>query len=204
MPFQNKLGKSSESVCGLVFYLSDLNISSQDDVVPVPLQDVKINAKIVDFVSEITVTQSFVNVENNPIEVVYMFPIEEEASVIAFEADIDHRTIVTEIREKEKARDEYNEAIQNNKTAVLLEETQPDIFQIKLGQLKAGAGAVIKIKYLSELPVEDDKIKLTIPTTIAPRYIPPSDNTEAASKIASISYSSSRPAPLSIEFNGIS
>ena len=119
MPFQNKLGKSSESVCGLVFYLSDLNISSQDDVVPVPLQDVKINAKIVDFVSEITVTQSFVNVENNPIEVVYMFPIEEEASVIAFEADIDHRTIVTEIREKEKARDEYNEAIQNKKTAVL-------------------------------------------------------------------------------------
>ena len=99
MPFQNKLGKLSESVCGLVFYLSDLNISSQDDVVPVPLQDVKINAKIVDFVSEITVTQSFVNVENNPIEVVYMFPIEEEASVIAFEADIDHRTIVTEIRD---------------------------------------------------------------------------------------------------------
>ena len=47
MPFQNKLGKSSESVCGLVFYLSDLNISSRDDVVPVPLQDVKINAKIV-------------------------------------------------------------------------------------------------------------------------------------------------------------
>ena len=68
MPFQNKLENSSESVCGLVFYLSDLNISSNDDVVPVPLQNVKIDARVVDFVSEIAVTQSYVNVESSPIE----------------------------------------------------------------------------------------------------------------------------------------
>ena len=204
MPFTNKLGDSSESSCGLVFHLSDLNISSEDDLVPVPLQYVNIEANIVDFVSEITVTQSFLNVEGNPIEVVYMFPIEEEAAVTTFEAEIDARIIVTEIREKETARQEYHEAIRNHKTAVLLEETQPDIFQIKLGQLKPGAGAKITIKYLTELPVEGGKIKLTIPTTIAPRYIPHEDNSEAASKIASIPYSSSRPAPLSIAFNGIS
>ena len=176
----------------------------EDDCVPVPLQDVKIEAKIVDFVSEITVSQSYVNMEINPVEVVYMFPIEEEAAVTTFEAKIDDRIIVTKIQEKEKAREEYNEAVRNHKTAVLLEETQPDIFQIKLGQLKPGAGAKIKIKYLTELPVEDGKIKLTIPTTIAPRYIPPGDNSEAASKIASIPYSLNRPAPLSIVFNGIS
>ena len=69
---------------------------------------------------------------------------------------------------------------------------------------RPGAGAKIKIKYLTELPVEDGKIKLTIPTTIAPRYVPPEDNSEAASKIASIPYSLNRPAPLSIVFNGIS
>ena len=204
MPFQNKFGNSSESVCGLIFYPSDVNVSLENDVVPIPLQDVKIEAKIVDFVSEITVSQSYVNVEINPVEVVYMFPIEEEAAVTTFEAKIDDRIIVTKIQEKEKAREEYNEAIRNHKTAVLLEETQPDIFQIKLGQLKPGAGAKITIKYLTELPVEDGKIKLTIPTTIAPRYIPPGDNSEAASKIASIPYSLNRPAPLSIVFNGIS
>ena len=204
MSFEKKIGSSSESSCGLVFHLSDLNISSEDDVVPVPLQKVEIEAKIVDFVSEIAVTQSYVNVESNPIEVVYMYPIEEEASVTAFKAEIDHRIIVTKIQEKEKARDEYHEAMRNQKTAALLEETQPDIFQIKLGQLKPGAGARITIKYLTELPAEDGKIKLTIPTTIAPRYIPPKDNSEAASKIASIPYSLSRPAPLSIVFNGIS
>ena len=197
------MGVSAEIVFVLMFHLIGLSISSEDNAVPVPLQGVAIDAKIVDFISEITVTQSYVNVESNPIEVIYMFPIEEEAGVTSFEAEIDNHTIVTEIREIDRARDEYHDAIRNSKTAVLLEETQPDIFQIKLGQLKPGATANIKIKYLTELIVEDGNIKLTIPTTIAPRYIPYNDNSDAAKKIAYIPYSLSTPAPLTIAFNGI-
>jgi hypothetical protein len=55
------------------------------------------------------------------------------------------------------------------RSAVLMEETTPDIFKIKLGQLKPGSGAKIRIVYISELPVEQSAIRLTIPTTIAPR-----------------------------------
>ena len=203
MPFQNKFGNSSDCMCGLVFYLSDLNLDISDDAIPVPLQNVKVDAKIVDFVSEVTVIQSYINVENQPIEAVYMFPIEESAAVTAFEAQIDDRKIVTHVKEKDKAREDYDDAVRNKKTAVLLEETQPDIFQIKLGQLKPGAGATITIKYIGELPVEDGKSKLTIPTTIAPRYVPSEDNSDAASKIASIPYSSNTPAPLSVKFAGV-
>ena len=160
MPFQNKFGQSSECPCGLIFFLKDLNISSEE-AVPVPLKSVNIEARTCGFVSDVTVKQSYVNVENNPIEVIYMFPIEEEAAVKSFEAEIDGQKIVTEVKEKEKARREYDEAIKDKKTAVLLEETQPDIFRIKLGQLKPGAGAEIVITYMSELPVEDLKTKLT-------------------------------------------
>ena len=189
MPFQNKFGQSNDCICGLVFYPSEDSDHSSDDAIPVPLTKVNIKAKIVDFVSEITVTQSYINVENNPIEAIYMFPVEEEGAVTFFEAEIDGRRIVTEVKEKEKARKDYDEAMMNKKTAILLEETQPDIFRIKLGQLKPGSGANIVIKYISELPVEDSRIKLTIPTTIAPRYVPSSDTSEPASIIASIPYS---------------
>ena len=41
---------------------------------------------------------------------------------------------------------------------------------MKLGQLKPGAGAKVKLTYIMELPVEEKSIRLTIPTTIAPRY----------------------------------
>ena len=62
---------------------------------------------------------------------------------------------------------------------------------MKLGQLKAGAGAQVKLTYIMELPVEDKATRLTIPTTIAPRYIPPTDNSSAAKEIAKIGYKSS-------------
>ena len=203
MPFQNKIGNSSNCVCGLVFYLKDLQISSQEDTIPVPLKSVNVSTKIIGFVSEIKVTQRYVNVESNPIEAVYFFPVEEEAAVISFEAKVDDRKISTQIKEKEQARKDYDEAMQNRKTAVLLEETRPDIFKIKVGHLKPNQEAEICITYVTELPVEDGNIKLTIPTTIAPRYISPSDMTEAAKKIASIPYSANTPAPLSFKFTGL-
>ena len=56
-------------------------------------------------------------------------------------------------------------------TAILLEETNADIFSMKLGQLKPGTGARVKLVYIMELPVEENSVKLTIPNTIAPRYI---------------------------------
>lgn len=203
MPFQNKIGNLSNCICGLVFYLKDLQISSEEDTIPVPLKSVNVSTKIIDFVSEIKVAQRYVNAESNPIEAVYFFPVEEEAAVISFEAKVDDRKISTKIKEKEQARKDYNDAVQNRKTAVLVEETQPDIFQIKVGHLKPNQEAEITITYVSELPVEDGNIKLTIPTTIAPRYIPSSDQTEAAKQIASIPYSANTPAPLSFNFTGL-
>merc|ERR1711988_1280529 len=41
-----------------------------------------------------------------------------------------------------------------------------------------------------ELPVEDKYMRLTVPTTIAPRYIPLTDNSEAAKEIAKLTYNS--------------
>jgi hypothetical protein len=42
----------------------------------VPLHNVSVDAWIDLFAADVTITQVFVNQENNPIEVVYVFPIE--------------------------------------------------------------------------------------------------------------------------------
>ena len=70
--------------------------------------------------------------------------------------------------------------------------------------MKPGAGVKITIVYISELPVEDKAIRLTVPTTIAPRYVPPTDNSEAAKLIGSMPYSLNSPAPLSFELKVLS
>jgi len=94
--------------------------------------------------------------------------------------------------------------MQQRKTAVLMEETTPEIFKIKLGQLKPGAGAKISIVYISELPAEEKAIRLTIPTTIAPRYVPSTDHSKAAQTMSAIPYSSDSPCPLAFELKVMS
>merc|ERR1711963_969513 len=55
---------------------------------------------------------------------------------------------------------------------IMLNEVSPDVFSMKLGQLKPGSRASIKLTYIMELPVENGQTRLTIPTTIVPKYGP--------------------------------
>ncbi len=58
----------------------------------------------------------------------------------------------------------------------------------KVGNLAAGSGAKIRLTYVTELKVEGGEIRFYLPTTIAPRYIPSSDNSSAAADLAKINY----------------
>ena len=59
----------------------------------------------------------------------------------------------------------------------------------KVGNLAAGSGAKIRLTYVTELKVEGKEIRFYLPTTIAPRYIPPTDKSSTAADLASIKYS---------------
>ncbi len=194
MPFLN-VYRGCPVTCGLVHYLEGLHIGP----VPVPLAKVDLNVRVVDFVAEVSLRQEYVNRESRPIEAVYLFPVEEEAAVVDFEARLDGREIKTNVKEKEEARQEYNKAVRQQTTAFLLEEAKQDVFEMKVGHLKPGSRAEVVIKYVCELPVEEGAVRLAVPTTIAPRYTPPTDNTEAATKLANVKYSVDSPAPLMIE-----
>ena len=168
-------------LCGLFHVLND-------SYVPVPLKNVSLNIKIVDFIAEVEILQEYVNQESTPIEVRYSYPIEEYATINGFEANIDGHEIVAEVKAKIEAEREYQKAVKTGNSAILLAEKSPDIFSMKLGQLKPGSGAMIKLTYIMELPAEDKYTSLTIPTTIAPRYIPANDTSETAMGIAEIEY----------------
>ena len=45
--------------------------------IPVPLNGVSVEAHIVDLVAQVTIEQRYVNKENQPIEAVYLFPLDE-------------------------------------------------------------------------------------------------------------------------------
>ncbi|CAF2955122.1 unnamed protein product [Rotaria sp. Silwood2] len=142
----------------------------------VPLKKVAVEAYINLFAVDVTIKQIFRNNETKPIEAVYCFPIEEQAAVYSFIAQIDERQIVAYLKEKQEAQREYNNALRQGHGAYLLEqdEKSQDNFIINVGALPPGKECHISISYVSELNLVQNGsfIRFCISTTIAPRYNP--------------------------------
>jgi Ca-activated chloride channel family protein len=143
--------------------------------VQVPLDGVSIDAEISRFCARVTVTQRYVNREAKPIEAVYVFPLDEGAAVCGFQALIDGTLVIGEVKEREDAFKEYDEALERGDGAFLLDEERPDVFQASVGNLLPGKEVLLKLTYVRELAVEGKGLRFSMPTTVSPRYAPATD-----------------------------
>src|SRR5262245_23854327 len=112
---------------------------------PVPLSGVSIAADISNFCARVSITQRYVNREPAPIEAVYVFPLEEGAAVCGFEAIIDGTLVIGEVKEREEAFREYDDAMERGDGAFLLDEERPDVFQASIGNLPPGKDVLLKL-----------------------------------------------------------
>ena len=132
-------------------------------------------AEIRDYGARVVLIQRYRNDESEPIEAVYKFPLDEAAAVCGFEATIDGRRVVAHVEEREKAFRTYDEALAAGHGAYLLDEERPDVFTVSVGNIPPGKEVVLRITTVSELALEGDAIRFTLPTTISPRYAPAED-----------------------------
>ena len=107
---------------------------------------------------------------------------------------------MAKVQKKQKAEEIYEKAKREKKTAVLLTETRPDIFQLRLGSLSPRAECIVTVTIVMELPVADTKTRLTIPTTIAPKYVThrKHESSIVPRALKNILYKKETPAPLSL------
>ena len=138
----------------------------------IPLIGVKASCLLLNTLAEVTITQRYKNTSSNPIQAIYVFPIDDKAAVSGFTAHLGQRTVRGVIKEKEQARQEYQAALDEGHGAALLETAGTGALKIQLGNLAAGCEAEIHLVYSTVCPVEGDSIVLKIPTTIKQRYMP--------------------------------
>ena len=142
---------------------------------PIPLQHVRVEAHVVDCCARVTVHQSFRNVEDVPLEVVYVFPLDEGAAVCGFEATVDGVRYVGRAMERDEAFRKYDDALEAGHGGFLLDEERADVFTASLGNMTPGAEVVLSITYVTELAAEGAAARFTLPTTVSPRYAPAQD-----------------------------
>lgn len=128
-----------------------------------------------DHVATVVSTLLYENKEEKPIEAVFVFPMPGEAAVCHFSAKVGQTHIVAEVKEKQEAREEYDDALSSGQQAFLLEESDqsPDIFSMTVGSLPPGESASIRLEYVSELDVQaDEALRFCLPAVLNPRYQP--------------------------------
>jgi Vault protein inter-alpha-trypsin domain/von Willebrand factor type A domain len=145
---------------------------------PCSLTSLKVTASVVDIASRVTLSQTFANEHATiPYEAVYRFPLLESGAVCAFHMDCNGHKITGHVEGREDAVKTYETAKSQGKTAGLLLHHEPDIFQVKVGNVPPKATVTITLTYIAPLKqdTETNSVRFTLPTVIAPRYGQPAD-----------------------------
>ena len=142
----------------------------------VALKGVKVRGRLQGLMAEVEVEQSYTNPQNTNIEAVYTFPLPVGAVLLALEVEIAGQKLAGNVVERKKAERNYEDAVTDGNSAIMLSATGSGLYTASLGNLMAGESAVIRYRYGLMLSWQGSKLRFLLPTTIAPRY----GNAEAA------------------------
>jgi Ca-activated chloride channel family protein len=136
------------------------------------LLDTDVNVTVNGLVARVSVMQKFKNDSAEWAEGVYVFPLPEQAAVDHMRLYIGDRLIEGEIREKEQARKEYDQAKKAGKKTSLVEQQRANLFTTSVANIAPGETVIVEIEYLEDIRFDDGTFSLRFPMTSTPRYIP--------------------------------
>lgn len=149
-----------------------LLLRMQDGYSVSTLLNTNVDMRINGLVARVTVSQEFRNDGSDWAEGVYVFPLPDEAAVDHMRLYIGDRFIEGEIREKEQARKEYEQAREQGVKASLVEQERPNLFTTSVANIGPGETVVVEIEYLENLRYDNGIFSVRFPLTITPRYMP--------------------------------
>ena len=138
--------------------------------------DVTINVS--GMVARVAVRQAFRNDGPDWVEGIYVLPLPDDAAVDRMRMYIGERFIEGEIREKEKAKKEYEQAKKEGKKASLVEQQRANLFRTSVANIAPGETVTIEVEYLETVSYDEGNFSLRFPLTLTPRFIPGTPQTD--------------------------
>lgn len=146
-------------------------VKSEDpDLDQLPLKSTSAVVNISGVIADIKVTQVYKNEGKKPLEAIYIFPASTRAAVYGMKMTIGGRVIIAKIKKRDEARKDYEQAKQQGKSASLLEQQRPNVFQMNVANILPGDLIKVELSY-TELLIPTDRIyEFVYPTVVGPRY----------------------------------
>lgn len=155
-------------------------VNGDPNVDHLPLKDTRVEIAVSGVIADVKVVQTYRNEGSRPINATYLFPASTRAAVYSMRMRIGDEVIVAKIKEREVAKEEFDTAKKEGKSASLLEENRPNVFSMKLANIMPQDQIEIELRYTELLVPTDGVYEVVYPTVVGPRY--PSSEDSSAKK----------------------
>ena len=146
-------------------------VKSEDPTLDqLPLKSTSVKADVAGVIADVLVTQVYKNEGKRALEAIYTFPASTRAAVYGMKMTIGERTIVARVQEREAARQAYEEAKREGKSASLLEQQRPNVFQMNVANILPGDLIEVELSYTELLVPTNGVYEFMYPTVVGPRY----------------------------------
>ena len=144
--------------------------SDDPSVDQLPLKSTSADVKVLGVIADVIVRQVYKNEGKMPLEAIYIFPASTRAAVYGMKMTIGKRIILARIEERKEARRQYEEAKQQGKSASLLEQQRPNVFQMNVANILPEDIIEVELKYTELLTPTGGIYEFVYPTVVGPRY----------------------------------
>lgn len=135
-----------------------------------PLKKTTTHVKLNGYIAQVEMIQTYRNQGTQPINATYIFPGSTHAAVNGMTMTIGERRIVAQIQEKKRARQTYETAKAEGKSASLLSQKRPNVFSMEVANIMPGDEVQVALSYSEILTAEDGVYEFVYPEVVGPRY----------------------------------
>jgi Ca-activated chloride channel family protein len=137
-----------------------------------PLRGASIRAEAGAGLARTVVEQRFSNPHDEPLRVLYRLPLPVDGAVAGFRFQLGDRTVTGEIRARTEAREAFEQALVEGRTAGLLEQERTNLFTQEIANLPPHTDVYAEITVDHPIAwLTDGSWEYRFPTVIAPRYL---------------------------------
>ena len=137
-----------------------------------PLRDVTVSGQAKGGLARVILKQTFGNPHAEPMKVTYTMPLPADGAVAGYEFRIGARRVVGEIDRRASARERFERALVDGRTAGILDQERANLFTQEIGNVPPRTEVAVELTIdqpLAWLP--EGMWEWRFPTVAAPRYL---------------------------------
>jgi Ca-activated chloride channel family protein len=137
-----------------------------------PLLGSVLSADAAGGIARVTLEQRFKNPHAEPLAVTYSLPLPHDGAVSGFAFRVGERRVVGEIDRRRAARERYEQALVEGRSAALLEQDRASLFTQEIGNIPPGEEVTVEVSIDQRLRwLDEGAWEWRFPTVVAPRYL---------------------------------